>query len=776
MIGDSKILTVSYGTFSCTLEGFDDPLNTMKAIAEYFRDLASDDRYFGAEPPTPDAAMLHRIAEREVSRMVEARVQDKSIFLRQHDAPAPQVAASPAAAPVAPAAPVTPVAPAAAAAVAAPVAAAVTAPAAPAPAAPTPVAEPRATVAPPVAPAAAPPAAEESDLPVLHDTIPEGVAAKLARIRQAVAYHPVPTLADDEEEDSALVSPVTADFTSDEARDTAFDAGFTADFDADLNADFDADFDAGTLVPAPVEAEAEADYLPEDLAADTASDDLPALVLSDAVTDEDPEEEAGVDDVLARLGAMLADTQDHADVAADTASDADTDELAELPALDDAFEADTASEPEATSAPMLLLADALVADEDEVADAEDLADLSRLDLAPLDDKIDEDTLAVDAPVLQAEAVENEDSATPTAEPAMDAAQDAVADLPAEAAELEVDIELVADITAEQSEDVTGDTTAADEAEGTADAPKRANARVIRIRRSDADDADDEDVSPADDPTRPFDSAGEAAAMSRLMRQADDEMAGAENRRRLSAIAHLKAAVAATEAERAVTGEALSSPGAKIEPYRDDLAHAVVPEDAEPPAPVRPRREVSVRPDPTPRPGIRPEMMTAPPLVLVSEQRIDRTPPAGQPMVAVRPGRLTGAIGSGASSQLPVAEDQYAAAIAEFDEDDDSDTDNIFSDDEGFAEFVETLGLTTLIEHLEAAAAFATIVENRDSFTRPQLMRRLAGGPAGITLSREDGLRSFGTLLRTGKIEKVRRGQYTLASDSPYLAEARRLAL
>jgi hypothetical protein len=103
-----------------------------------------------------------------------------------------------------------------------------------------------------------------------------------------------------------------------------------------------------------------------------------------------------------------------------------------------------------------------------------------------------------------------------------------------------------------------------------------------------------------------------------------------------------------------------------------------------------------------------------------------------------------------------------------------DSENIFANSRSFAEFAERLGATELPDLLEAAAAYTACIEGRPHFSRPHLMRHVAAIAEDVDANREDGLRSFGQLLRTGKIEKVKRGQFAITDHSHYLAEARRM--
>ena len=54
MDDSTKILAVSYGNFSCRLEGFDDSVETMKAVVSYFHELAGHERFMDMEPQAPD--------------------------------------------------------------------------------------------------------------------------------------------------------------------------------------------------------------------------------------------------------------------------------------------------------------------------------------------------------------------------------------------------------------------------------------------------------------------------------------------------------------------------------------------------------------------------------------------------------------------------------------------------------------------------------------------------------------------------------------------------
>ncbi|WP_333683275.1 hypothetical protein [Pontibaca methylaminivorans] len=55
MAQSNRILTVSYGIFSCTLEGFDDSVGAMKEVADHFRRIAGEEPRFGAPMTAPEA-------------------------------------------------------------------------------------------------------------------------------------------------------------------------------------------------------------------------------------------------------------------------------------------------------------------------------------------------------------------------------------------------------------------------------------------------------------------------------------------------------------------------------------------------------------------------------------------------------------------------------------------------------------------------------------------------------------------------------------------------
>ncbi|KAB2541638.1 hypothetical protein AL035_11285 [Salipiger aestuarii] len=208
--------------------------------------------------------------------------------------------------------------------------------------------------------------------------------------------------------------------------------------------------------------------------------------------------------------------------------------------------------------------------------------------------------------------------------------------------------------------------------------------------------------------------------SRILDETNSQLREPEGNRRRSAIAHLRAAVAATRADRRL-GRKKDAEKAS-EPYREDLADVVRPRRPEAPA-VHTDRPV--------------DQTRAAPLKLVAEQRVDSA------RVSTRPRRVR---------------------VADIDED-------TGDSDSGFAEYADSVGARDLPELLEAAAAYMSFVERREQFSRPQLMTKVRQAEQSES-SREDRLRTFGQLLREGKIEKTRGGRFTASERISFKPDAR----
>ncbi|PRY78309.1 hypothetical protein CLV80_104277 [Yoonia maritima] len=199
-----------------------------------------------------------------------------------------------------------------------------------------------------------------------------------------------------------------------------------------------------------------------------------------------------------------------------------------------------------------------------------------------------------------------------------------------------------------------------------------------------------------------------SSMSRILSQTDERLNEPEGRRHRDAFAQLKAAVAATEAARQL-GDA-GPADEKSDAFREDLgAHeAEIKSEAREPAPLR----------------------------LVPSQR---STDADKPVDA-------------AAERLRKIASKKETSTA--------------TNSGGFAAFAKKQGVTELGDLLEAAAAYIAFVEGDDDFSRPQVMKKVQSATSQ-EISREDGLRSFGRLLRQSKIHKLNNGRFQVSENTRF---------
>ena len=215
------------------------------------------------------------------------------------------------------------------------------------------------------------------------------------------------------------------------------------------------------------------------------------------------------------------------------------------------------------------------------------------------------------------------------------------------------------------------------------------------------------------------------AMSRIMSQTDQHLNRPESRRHRDAFAQLKAAVAATEAARQ-----LGDPGAQInedseDAFKDDLgAH-----DAEEKAAAAPE---------------------TPPLKLIKNDN-EHAKAGTKKAKQLRPAIADKSLDPASERLLQIAAQKEADSLQHTG---------------GFAAFAAEHSTEDLVDLLEAAAAYITFVEGDEDFSRPQVMKKVQEA-SETEFTREDGLRSFGRLLRQSKITKLNNGRFQISPNTRF---------
>lgn len=639
MAENEQILDVTYGNFSCRLEGFEDSVETMKLVVSFFHDLAGHDRFMDVAPQAPDMATLARLTEDQTGAEVDIVGEGNKVSLRLRKDPA------------------------------------------------------------------------EKDL-----------------------------AADDGSRDAAPDDPYMDD-------NATFDDAYEDD-----------DLDPMEQAPSEVDASEEIDF------------------------------DASVSDKLERIRAVTQATQTSDE---DTAYAEDLTEPAPVPRATNPLAQRLADLAKRTSQTRILdssehyaessvLADddEMLADEDEVAqDESDLSDLEFED-AMTDDDLAEDPLAEVAVAEDADPVtdyeEDEDALEPTARVQddddddhddEDDDEDLAATLDADdfaTAPESADLE---DEDAEQAEDKASE---ADDADDAPEAPERPREpdrstlvltyRDVASRDNDLSDDDDDDFNLRDEVAKVEAEIaarqGNAVArhglprsvddaMSRIMSQTDQHLNKPESRRHRDAFAQLKAAVAATEAARQL-GEQDDDAPDPDEVFKDDLgAHDAEEKiQAQSAAPLK--------------------LVQNDPAVESSDEAYDSFDEVEEAIEkANEPDGASTPESPAASPSKPLdAASARLRSIAELKE-----AEGV-AETAGFAEFAASQGAVEIPDLLEAAGAYLCYIEGEEDFSRPQVMK-VVQSASKEEISREDGLRYFGRLLRQAKLIKLSNGRFRVSGNTQY---------